>query len=155
LTERVVNLYHLRAGWEQDPRYVYVGRAGKGHDGYFGNPFRFVGDYDRTAVMRLFIEYADERISKDPEYRERVKGLYTKTLVCFCAPKQCHADYLAYLSDHLFELDAEERGPDGLGDSGAPPACVRCGHGGGAHGSPLLTGNMACLSCACTGYLAA
>lgn len=107
MTERVANLYHLSPGWEQDPQYVYVGRAGKGQDGYFGNPFRFVGDYDRAAVMRLFIEYADERIKRDPEYRERVKALYSKTLVCFCVPQQCHADYLAYLSDHLFELDAE------------------------------------------------
>lgn len=108
----VVNIRALKPGWESDPQYVYVGRAGKGFDGYFGNPFPVTSELSRSHVLHSFMNYADRRIEEDPEYRERVKGLYGKTLVCFCDPKPCHGDYLEYLADHLFEealevLDAE------------------------------------------------
>lgn len=104
----VVNIRSLRPGWESDPQYVYIGRAGRRFDGYFGNPFPMAGkDWIRDRVLERFMGYADERIERDPEFRERVKGLYGKTLVCFCDPKPCHGDYLEYLADHLFEGDLD------------------------------------------------
>jgi len=71
---------------------VYVGRAGHGHDGYFGNPY---GDGSREHNVRRFREYFARRIETDPEYRARVEALRRKRLGCFCAPKACHADVIA------------------------------------------------------------
>lgn len=36
---------------------VYIGRAGKGQDGYFGNPFRLKQDMDRGGTLAGFREY--------------------------------------------------------------------------------------------------
>ena len=33
---------------------VYIGRAGKGQDGYFGNPFRLKQDMDRGGTLAGF-----------------------------------------------------------------------------------------------------
>lgn len=44
---------------------VYIGRAGKGQDGYFGNPFRLKQDMDRGRdtgrIPRIFLQAAGER----------------------------------------------------------------------------------------------
>lgn len=34
-----VNIRYAPVGWHQNSDYVYIGRPGKGQDGYFGNPF--------------------------------------------------------------------------------------------------------------------
>jgi hypothetical protein len=77
---------------------VYIGRAGKGLDGYFGNPFK---EQSRSKSVILFREYALQRIESDSEFRERVKELHGKTLGCFCKPKLCHGDVLAEIADRL------------------------------------------------------
>lgn len=90
---RVVNIY-------KEKYDVYIGRAGRGSDGYFGNPFTLLGklDGDREECLRLFREYFVKRISEDPEFKRRVLELKGKTLGCFCKPKQCHGDvYVEYL----------------------------------------------------------
>lgn len=97
----VVSIYSLNPGWEKDVRFVYIGRKGKGHDGYFGNPFALQPGEPRGATIERFREYAEKRIAEDPEYRSRVRGLYDKTLVCFCHPKPCHGDILAELAERL------------------------------------------------------
>jgi len=103
----VVNIRALKPGWESDPQYVYIGRKGKGFDGYFGNPYLVTSERSRQEALNAFIDHANHRIRQDSKYRERVKGLYGKTLVCFCDPKPCHGDYLEYLADHLFEGDLD------------------------------------------------
>lgn len=100
---RVVNLHR------GDPYDVYVGRAGHGLDGYFGNPVR-MGEpcpvckhahLDRGATIRCFEQYARARLASDGDYRTRVGDLYGKTLGCFCSPDQCHGDVLARLAGEL------------------------------------------------------
>jgi len=88
---RVANIYHRK-----DAKGVYIGRAGKGRDGYFGNPFQ-LGDGDKGSTLERFERYARTRIKEDPEYRARVKALRGRRLLCFCAPKPCHGDVLAKL----------------------------------------------------------
>lgn len=91
---------------------VYVGRAGHGHDGYYGNPCirnakcpvcRGVHSTPGGTVD-CFEEYARERIASDPEYKQRVAALHGKVLGCFCKPgHRCHGQVLAQLAAELNE----------------------------------------------------
>ena len=73
---------------------VYIGRAGRGQDGYFGNPFQ-VSEGGREACIEKYREYFFDRIANDREFKERVLALRGKTLGCFCKPEACHGDVIA------------------------------------------------------------
>jgi hypothetical protein len=73
---------------------VYIGRAGHGHDGYFGNPHKTRWDI-RGATLKKYREYFYNRIATDPEFKERVLALKGKKLGCFCKPYPCHGDIIA------------------------------------------------------------
>jgi hypothetical protein len=101
---RVVNMFAERYD-------VYIGRAGKGLDGYFGNPHRLpkkASPDDRARVLGQFATYFLGRIQGDADFRKRVLALRGKALGCFCAPAPCHGDIIVeWLKAH--------------------PACSRCG----------------------------
>jgi hypothetical protein len=80
---------------------VYIGRAGKGQDGYFGNPFRLNPGESSGATIERFEVYARGRIANDSTFRIRVKELYGKRLFCFCDPKPCHGHVLARIAEEL------------------------------------------------------
>jgi len=84
----VVNIYKERFD-------VYIGRGGRGEDGYFGNPFRMENGTTREDAIQKFQKYFSERIEKDSEFRRRVLELKGKKLGCFCKPKACHGDVIA------------------------------------------------------------
>lgn len=97
---RVVNIRDLSPGWERDPAYAYIGRAGRGQDGYFGNPHP-VGDcarcgreHERGEAVLAFREDFESYL-RQPEYLARIKALKGKILVCFCAPRACHGHVMA------------------------------------------------------------
>lgn len=73
---------------------VYIGRAGHGHDGYFGNPFPIEASR-RSETLDKFRAYFAERIETDPDFKARVLALKGKTLGCFCKPAACHGDVIA------------------------------------------------------------
>lgn len=75
---------------------VYIGRGGRGHDGYWGNPFSVGKDGDRRRVLKLYQEYFNNRIIDDPKFFEKLQGLIGKKLACFCSPHRCHGDIMAY-----------------------------------------------------------
>lgn len=79
---KVVNIY-------KEPYDVYIGRAGKGKDGYFGNPIKLYSDTksERNCVLKSFEIYFYSRILNDIEFQQRVLELKGKTLGCFCHPK--------------------------------------------------------------------
>lgn len=86
---------------------VYVGRPGHGERGYFGNPIR-VGarcvvcgqtHRDGASTLPCFEAWARRRMATDAEYREAVRGLRGKVLLCFCAPNPCHGDVLVRLAE--------------------------------------------------------
>lgn len=74
---------------------VYIGRAGKGEDGYFGNPFRLRRGEPRGATVERYRDWFLRRVEDDPEFRRRVLRLRGRRLACFCAPKTCHGDVIA------------------------------------------------------------
>jgi hypothetical protein len=74
---------------------VYIGRAGKGHDGYFGNPFVLTSDVSRVSILLKYEQWFYDRLEWDPEFKQRIHGLKGKVLGCFCAPKLCHGHIIA------------------------------------------------------------
>jgi hypothetical protein len=105
-TTRVI---HIRNWQRGDPDHVYIGRAGHGLDGYFGNPFRRQATCGRCgqwhedggSTLPCHEAWARERLARDSEFRRRVAGLRGKTLACFCEPNPCHGRVLARLADEL------------------------------------------------------
>jgi len=93
---KVVNLY-------KEPYDVYIGRPGKGQDGYFGNPFPLSKGADRGSTLEKYREYFIKRIESDPEFKEKVLSLYNKTLGCFCHPHPCHGDIIAEYVNNYYE----------------------------------------------------
>jgi hypothetical protein len=84
---RVVNLRF-------QPYDVYIGRAGKGQDGYFGNPYS-AREWGPLTALDRFEVYFQARLDRDPEFRRRVMELRGKALGCFCKPRTCHGDVIA------------------------------------------------------------
>lgn len=97
---------------------VYIGRAGKGLDGKFGNPAVLTGDrHDalrRIESVKAFLYYFRHRmglvwnekwhksgvVSRDKEWIAEVYTLRGKRLGCpgNCKPALCHGDvYVAWL----------------------------------------------------------
>ena len=91
----VVNLY-------KSPYDVYIGRAGKGKDGYWGNPYDLLS-YTREESLQFFQEYFFQRIEEDPEFAKRLHDLRGKSLGCFCSPKPCHGHIIAEYVNSLGE----------------------------------------------------
>lgn len=85
---------------------IYIGRAGKGKDGYFGNPFRLTPD-DRAAVLERYKTWFLERVRTDREFRHKVLSLRGKRLGCFCKPALCHGDVIAAWVDSQVEQNAD------------------------------------------------
>lgn len=82
---------------------VYIGRAGRGHDGYFGNPYR-IGHWcqrckrphhNAESTLTCYREYFAHRLVTDAEFKRRVLDLRGKRLGCFCKPGACHGDVIA------------------------------------------------------------
>lgn len=86
----VVNVY-------KEKYDVYIGRAGKGLSGYFGNPFSLKEfSNDREECLKAYKYYFLDRIEKDDEFRRRILSLRGKVLGCFCKPKMCHGDIIVW-----------------------------------------------------------
>lgn len=89
--------------------YTYIGRAGHGLDGYFGNPVvpgircpqcRLVHGAPGSTIA-CFELYARARLAADPVYAARVRELHGKVLGCFCSPRPCHGHVLEQLAAEL------------------------------------------------------
>jgi hypothetical protein len=83
------------------PHDVYIGRAGNGKDGYFGNPFPLNDESERVLVLQKYEAYFYERLERDPTFKTRIHELQGKKLGCFCKPKLCHGDIIADYLNHL------------------------------------------------------
>lgn len=84
---RVVNIF-------KEKYDVYIGRAGHGQDGYFGNPYPLTSESERGLVLERYKEYFLKRIDEDLEFKKKVLSLKGKVLGCFCKPKACHGDII-------------------------------------------------------------
>ena len=94
----VVNIY-------KEQFDVYIGRAGREQDGYFGNPFRIGNGVSREDAVQRSQRYFIDRIEKDSEFKRRVLAVKGKRLGCFCKPKACHGDVIA---DWLNKMEQKE-----------------------------------------------
>jgi hypothetical protein len=102
----VIHIRSLPKDYKDNPLYVYIGRAGKGNDGYFGNPHT-VGwcsmcsvNHERGEACTAFEQYFNHRIQSDEAYKAAVMELKDKVLYCFCKPKACHGDVLVAYLEH-------------------------------------------------------
>ncbi len=82
---------------------VYIGRAGYGKDGYFGNPFRLEATMAKGSTLGRYRKYFYHRLSTDKEFRKRIGNLQGKTLGCFCKPDPCHGDIIKEYLDWMAE----------------------------------------------------
>lgn len=95
---RVVNI-------RQEDYDVYIGRAGRGMDGYFGNPFRIEIGMARGNTLEKYRDYFYNRLRTDTEFNKRINELQGKTLGCFCKPFPCHGDIIKeYLDTQLNKI---------------------------------------------------
>jgi hypothetical protein len=103
---KIVNIH------KREPYDIYIGRAGRGEDGYFGNPFPLLGG-DRKSVLAKYKEYMLKRLEE--EFKKRILELKDKTLGCFCTPQLCHGmviiEYLdgKTVAEQLEEYKKEKR----------------------------------------------
>ena len=71
---------------------VYIGRAGKGQDGKWGNPFS-------TGTREENINNFEEYLVNNKELMQDLHELRGKRLGCFCKPRACHGDVLKKYAD--------------------------------------------------------
>ena len=88
LKTTVVNIRHKKYD-------IYIGRAGHGHDGYFGNPFMLTESVSRVSILMQYELWFYDRLARDPEFKRRIHELKGKVLGCFCHPKLCHGHIIA------------------------------------------------------------
>lgn len=90
----VVNIRHGQ------PIDVYIGRAGHGHDGYFGNPVA-IGKTcpeckqihkDGGSTLPCYRKYLWRRMNESEEFCIQLLALQGSVLGCFCKPAPCHGD---------------------------------------------------------------
>lgn len=100
----VVNIKRLplHDQFDMRPGDVYIGRAGHGKTGTFGNPF-VVGKMcsrchryhaTRESTLPCYEAYLNERAEKDSNFRAELLNLRNKRLGCFCKPDACHGDVI-------------------------------------------------------------
>jgi hypothetical protein len=85
---------NVRENWDE---YVYIGRGSK-----WGNPFKMLrdgssrhGEHQRNDVILRYTDYLltrDDLIDETSELEDCVLG-------CYCSPKKCHGDVLAFLAN--------------------------------------------------------
>lgn len=81
---KVFNKHHKDA----PPDAVYVGRPSK-----WGNLFKIGVDGTREECIRLYA------LQVSTVHHQIVAALKGKDLVCWCAPKPCHADILLEIAN--------------------------------------------------------
>ena len=91
----------------KEPFDVYIGRAGRGQDGYFGNRFRIGPGMTREDSVERFERYFVNRVEKDSEFKRRILALKGKRLGCFCKPSACHGDVIANWLNKMEQKEVE------------------------------------------------
>lgn len=97
---KVINIKEVPSNWEMDYRYQYIGRKGKGQDGYWGNPFKLSDNAIRGSSLNKYENYLVNKLKTDERFNQSFYALKGVTLVCFCKPEPCHGDVMKkYLDD--------------------------------------------------------
>lgn len=120
LRPKVINMKALPGG-VFPYGHVYIGRAGNGFDGLYGNPF---SQGTRAQNIRNFRAVFEARMHGESTgwlkfAKADVLALHSKTLVCFCKPKPCHGDVIAQWLTPTVIIHGDARGADTLADAWA------------------------------------
>jgi len=75
---------------KRDKFDVYIGRPSK-----YGNPFSIGIDGNREEVIQKYSNWLMGR----QDLLDSIHELKGKILGCWCHPKPCHGDILAYIAD--------------------------------------------------------
>ena len=105
MTTTVINIRDAPKGWQKDPTYVYIGRwhssqkYGSLGSSKWRNPYggSRISDDERDQLIAMFERY----LLKNEELMRSLPELRDKTLICWCAPRQCHGDVLVRMVDGL------------------------------------------------------
>ena len=89
-----------------DSNEVYIGRGGTLD---LGNPIARGRDcpvcgmvhHDNGSTLPCYKQYLSDRLITDAPFKELVKSLQGKTLMCFCKPNPCHGDVLVEATELL------------------------------------------------------
>jgi hypothetical protein len=84
---------------------IYIGRAGHGKDGTYGNPFSIGKHGTREEVITQFKRH----LWDTPALLRRTIELRGHDLVCFCKPAACHGDIYKACLDALTDQQIMER----------------------------------------------
>ena len=76
----------------KEPYDIYIGRAGKGQNGKWGNPF---SEGSREENIAKFEKY----LLESPWLMQALPELLNKRLGCFCKPEACHGDILKHYAE--------------------------------------------------------
>lgn len=118
---KIINIKDAPSGWTRNPNYVYIGRErvieGIQYLGEWGNPHvinfqcRICSTpgrpviHERGETIVLYSQWLRDKIMENKDFREAVRNLHGKTLVCFCKPNPCHGDVLVRAADYLQALE--------------------------------------------------
>lgn len=111
----VANFRDVRDHWNaetqqwDDDRYVYIGRRNGRYnlpESKWANPFRVMRE---TPAHRNFAisQYASVMRAKISGGELDIADLRGKVLVCWCAPKACHGDWLAMVANAADQREGE------------------------------------------------
>lgn len=101
----VINISKAPKGWETNPAYAYIGRAGHGMLGYFGNPISPKAKCLICGVihglpgstLECYESYLTHRLCADSMFHHRFHSELTgKILVCpgNCKIGYCHGNII-------------------------------------------------------------
>ncbi len=87
--------------WYMDPDYLYIGVGSP-----WATPFKIGPDGSRVDVIRKYKEYA----RKAKMFQEAIENLLflEKKLVCRCAPRGCHGDFLKFWQEEYVKIMIED-----------------------------------------------
>lgn len=91
----VINVRNAPSGWQDNPKYVYIGRKNARYNlpqSKWRNKFVLNKDGTREEVVEKYRQY----ILKSNLVND-LHELKDKILVCWCKPKKCHGDVLIEL----------------------------------------------------------
>lgn len=100
---KVVNL-------RQSAYTVYIGRSGKGLDGYWGNPVKLNSQChiclqvheSRGSTLACYEVYLRNKLQKSAIFRKRFLDLQEDDILgCFCKPDACHGDIIVKIWTEL------------------------------------------------------
>src|ERR1051325_8098751 len=92
----------------QGARGIYVGRPSP-----LGNPFQMRSEADRAAVIRAYERWLREQLHDEQSAASRgIRELAERArkqdgcLVCWCAPRPCHADVIKRVIEEINATEA-------------------------------------------------